>query len=103
MDSIDDLEKALADLAAARRRLDDYDGNNPNKHRTAVAEARERAYRVERSLKRARLIALTHRMTRLNSNWMRSTRTPGARPQLNTWGSGTSRLLPLVPTPCPVA
>ncbi|KVL93083.1 hypothetical protein [Burkholderia stagnalis] len=59
MYTVDDLERARAALASAERRLDDYDGNNPNKHRTAVAEAREHAYTVERALKRARLISLT--------------------------------------------
>ncbi|WP_080412263.1 hypothetical protein [Burkholderia ubonensis] len=59
MYSVDDLETARAALANAERLLDNYDGNNPNKHRTAVAAAREHAYRVELSLKRARLIPLT--------------------------------------------
>lgn len=59
MYSVDDLGKARAALANAERRLDDYDGDNPNKHRTGVADAREHAYTVERELKRARLIPLT--------------------------------------------
>ncbi|MBU9486696.1 MULTISPECIES: hypothetical protein [Burkholderia cepacia complex] len=59
MYTVEDLERARADLASAERRLDDYDGNNPNKHRTQVAEAREHLYMVERALKRARLIPLT--------------------------------------------
>ena len=59
MYTVDDLERARAAVANVERRLDDYDGNNPNKHRTEVAEAREHAYRVERALKRERLIPLT--------------------------------------------
>src|SRR5689334_4498196 len=59
MYTVDDLERARAALASAERRLEDYDGNNPNKHRAALADAREQAYTVERALKRARLIPLT--------------------------------------------
>jgi hypothetical protein len=38
--TVDDMVAAQAELDHARRRFDDYDGNNPNKHRASLDVAR---------------------------------------------------------------
>jgi hypothetical protein len=37
--TLDDMATAQAELDDAQRRFDDYEGNNPNKHRAAVRQA----------------------------------------------------------------
>jgi hypothetical protein len=40
--TLDDMAAAQAELDDAQRRFDDYEGNNPNKHRAALRPARLR-------------------------------------------------------------
>ncbi|RZJ47371.1 MAG: hypothetical protein EON87_01150 [Brevundimonas sp.] len=49
--TLNDLKAARAALEAAGARQDAYDGNNPNKHHTAVRLAREEVDRLTRALK----------------------------------------------------
>ena len=57
--TIEDLEAARANLKKAVDRWENYDGNNPNKHRAAVADARVVVHEIEAQLKAAGVIELS--------------------------------------------
>lgn len=59
LSAIEDLRAAETILQDAIARQDGYDGNNPNKHATAVRLAREEVARLTRALKAAGLLART--------------------------------------------
>lgn len=59
-----DLESAKKDLVAAEDRWERYDGNNPNKFRTQVSDARAKVHRIEVELKLSGVTQLSdHEMT----------------------------------------
>lgn len=53
------LESARKDLADANRRWENYDGNNPNKHRTAVSDAQASVHQLELVCKERGLLPLS--------------------------------------------
>lgn len=56
MYTLSDLEKARADLSEWQRRFDNYSGNNPNKFRTDIRNARDRVAMITDSLKKQGLL-----------------------------------------------
>jgi hypothetical protein len=56
MFTLADLTTAKANLDAAVRRHDGYDGNNPNKHRAGLADALADLHRIEEYLKTVGLL-----------------------------------------------
>jgi hypothetical protein len=56
---LEDLDAAKKDLADAQDGWERYDGNNPDKYRTPVSEARAKVATIEASLKAAGLIPLS--------------------------------------------
>ena len=61
--TVQDYEVAKASLAAVEQRLADYTGNNPDKYRSALREAREHLRAVERCLKDSGVLPLSDRET----------------------------------------
>lgn len=57
MYTLDDLQAATADLESAERRWKNYDGNNPNKLRSSVTDARVKVREIEADLKARGLLA----------------------------------------------
>lgn len=57
MYTLDDLQVATADLESAERRRENYDGNNPNKRRSSVTDARVKVREIEADLKARGLLA----------------------------------------------
>ncbi|ESY22457.1 MULTISPECIES: hypothetical protein [unclassified Mesorhizobium] len=49
--TLDDLEKAKAELSGWSKRFDDYTGNNPDKYQADIRSAREKVREVESALK----------------------------------------------------
>jgi len=68
MHTLEDLQAARAALESAERRWENYDGNNPNKHRSSVTQARVKVREIEADLKgrglspRSEHEELTHRI-----------------------------------------
>lgn len=56
MYTLSDLEKARADLSEWQRRFDNYSGNNPNKFRTDIRNARDRVAMITDLLKKQGLL-----------------------------------------------
>jgi hypothetical protein len=56
MHTLDELQAAKAALESAERRLDNYDGNNPNKYRSSVTDARVKVREIEADLKARSLL-----------------------------------------------
>lgn len=57
--TLEDLSVAQERLASAQARWNAYDGNNPNKHRALLAQAKEDLYRIEKAVKQSRLVPLS--------------------------------------------
>jgi hypothetical protein len=56
MHTLDDLSTAKATLEALERRSDNYDGNNPDKYRASIADARVAVHTIESELKNRGLL-----------------------------------------------
>ena len=54
--TVDDMVAAQAELDQAQQRVDDYDGNNPNKHRASLDRARLKLQLVVSDLQRRGII-----------------------------------------------
>lgn len=57
--SLTELEEARRGLQAALERWENYDGNNPDKYRTQIAEARVLVHEIETKLKAAGVLGLS--------------------------------------------
>lgn len=57
--ALDEYEAAKARLAAIQQAWENYSGNNPDKHRSELREAREAFAVVEADLKRRGILPLT--------------------------------------------
>lgn len=74
MHTLDDLQAAKAALESAERRLENYDGNNPNKYRSSVTDARVKVREIEADLKARGVLArsesegLAHRIDQAYPN-----------------------------------
>ncbi len=49
--TLEDLEAAKAELARCEARWENYSGNNPQKHQTLLADARQRVRQITQALK----------------------------------------------------
>ena len=61
MHTLDELRTAKAALETAERQWENYDGNNPNKYRSSVTDARVKVREIEADLTARGLLARSDR------------------------------------------
>ena len=59
MYTLEDLDKAMSELARWQKKWDDYSGNNPDKYQADIKAARRKIREIERSLKGAGVLPKT--------------------------------------------
>lgn len=63
MATLQDYEDAKRELEKWQAAWDNYDGNNPDKYRTDISNARARLHQIEQALKQEGLLPLTEHET----------------------------------------